>query len=236
MRRQPVSTALKEHSHLSLYAENSNLFLGGVILSGFLCLIAAPILLVGGGRMWVDFQAARELSRLHGSTAIPGGNNGILTLFTGVTAALSFIALLVVGKAASKNTKKGRLAILFPAINNSLWLMEFYRSHAANPVRWDYGILLVAIVSGSLLYLNWAGLYAGVFAPRRTLWVAGATVVLSFTALMGEWTLSSALLLTSQLAAALAVLWCLPHNLTYPPGIPSEEAPAEEKLEEETHE
>ena len=62
------------------------------------------------------------------------------------------------------------------------------------------------------------------------------TVVLSLTALMGDWSLGSALLLTSQMAAALAVLWCVPHNLRYPPELPAEENPAEEKLEEETHE
>ena len=229
--RQPIARSLRDSSELSLYAQNNTLFFGGVFLAGFLCLIAAPMLFINGSRMWADHQAALEIAKAHGNM-IPGGNNGVLTLITGITSALSFIALLVVGKAASQNKQKGRLAVLLPAINNSLWLMEFYRSHAANPIRWDYSIMLVAIVAGTLLYLDWAGLYAGVFAPRRTLWMAGMTVVLSLSALMGEWTLGGALLLTSQLVAALAVLWCVPHNLRYPPEPAPEETPAEEKLEE----
>lgn len=233
--RQPVSPVLKENPALSLWAKTNTLFLVGVFLAGFLCLIAAPVLFVSGRQMWEVYQTALEAARLRGDM-IPGGNNGLLTLITAVTSALSFIALLVVGRSAQKGVKKGRLAVLFPVINNCLWLMEFYRSHAANPVRWDYAPLLVAIVIGTLFYLDWAGLYAGAFAPRRTLWTAGMTVVLSLTALMGDWSLGSALLLTAQLAAALAVLWCLPQNLRYPPELPAEEAPAEEKLEEETHE
>lgn len=234
--RQPVSPVLKDNSALSLWAENNTLFLVGVFLAGFLCLIAAPVLFICGQQMREIYQAGLLSASLRGDTSIPGGNNGVLTLAAAVTSALSFIALLVVGRAAQKGSEKGRLALLIPVINNCLWLMEFYRSHAANPVRWDYGPLLVAIVAGTLLYLGWAGLYAGVFAPRRTLWIAGMTVVLSLTALMGDWSLGSALLLTSQMAAALAVLWCAPHNLRYPPELPAEENSAEEKLEEETHE
>ena len=234
--RQPVSPVLKDNSALSLWAENNTLFLVGVFLAGFLCLIAAPVLFIRGQQMREIYQAGLLSASLRGDTAIPGGNNGVLTLAAAVTSALSFIALLVVGRSAQKGSEKGRLALLIPVINNCLWLMEFYRSHAANPVRWDYGPLLVAIVAGTLFYLGWAGLYAGAFAPRRTLWIAGMTVVLSLTALMGDWSLGSALLLTSQMAAALAVLWCVPHNLRYPPELPAEENPAEEKLEEETHE
>lgn len=233
--RQPVSPVLKDRSHCSLWAVGNNLFLVGVFLAAFLSLFAAPLFFISGMRMREAYQAALELARYRGDM-IPGGNNGLLTLATAVTSALSFVALLVVGRSAQKGVKKGRLAILLPVINSCLWLMEFYRSHAANPVRWEYAILLLAIVAGILLYLDWAGLYAGVFAPRRALWLAGMTVVLSVTALLGDWTLGSALLLTSQTAAALALLWCTPHNLRYPPELPEEEAQAEEKLEEDTHE
>lgn len=234
-RKQSIAPILRDRSPLTLYAREDALFLGGMILSGALCLIAAPTLLVSGGRMWSAYQTARESYRMYGDM-IPGGDNGLLTLLTGIVSALSFIAFLVAGKAASRNAKKGRLAILLPAVNNCLWLMAFYRSHAANPVLWDYAPMLAAIAAGVLLYLNWAGLYAGVFAPRRTLWTAGMTVVLSLSALMGEWTLSHALLLASQLAAALVVLWCAPKNLRYPPECAAEAAPAGEKPEEENHE
>ena len=62
-------------------------------------------------------------------------------------------------------------------------------------------------------------------------------VVYTAAALAGSWSFGSAMLLFSQLIAALTVLWCVPKNLRYPPEPIVEEAPSEEeKLEEETHE
>jgi len=230
-RSQPVARNLGKDSRPALYAGGSALFLGALVCAAALTLVAAPVFIREGLSLRSIYLAA-----LTSGEVIPGASNGLLTLLSGGVSALSFIALLVVGRSAQKGVKKGRLAILLPVINSCLWLMEFYRSHAANPVRWEYAILLLAIVAGILLYLDWAGLYAGVFAPRRALWLAGMTVVLSVTALMGDWSAGSALLLTSQTAAALALLWCAPHNLRYPPELPEEDAPAEEKLEEDTHE
>lgn len=229
--KQPADSRLKQSPELALYAHNNGVFMGAMVAAAFLTLIAAPILFLDGRQMWSAFQAAK----VYGNS-IPGGNNGILVLVTAVTSALSFIALLVTAKSAYRTTKKGRMGILMPVINGCLWLMEIYRGHAANPVRWDYAPLLIAIVCGILMFLDWAGLYAGPGAPRRTLWLAGLTIVFSAAALAGEWDLSSALLLTAQLIAALALLWCVPNNLRYPPELPVESAPAEEKLEEETHE
>lgn len=231
-RKQIVDPALRQDSALALYANDEALFLGAVLCAAFLTLVAAPALFRDGFQMWREYQSAR----FYGDK-IPGGNNGLLILVTAVTSALAFIALLVIGKRSFRGTTKGRLAILLPAINNCLWLMEIYRYYAADPVRWNYTPLLLAIVFGILLYLDWAGLYAGICAPRRTLWMAGMTVVFSATALAGSWSFGSAMLLFSQLIAALAVLWCVPKNLRYPPEPIIEAAPAvEEKLEEETHE
>lgn len=228
----PAAPQLKQTPELALYAHNNAVFMGAMVAAAFLTLIAAPLLFRDGQQMWSTYQAAKAYGG-----AIPGGNNGLLVLVTAVTSALSFIALLVTAKSAYRTTKKGRMGILMPAVNGCLWLMEIYRGHAANPVRWDYAPLLIAIVCGILMFLDWAGLYAGPGAPRRTLWLAGLTVVFSAAALAGgEWDLSSALLLTAQLIAALALLWCAPNNLRYPPELPAESAPAEEKLEEETHE
>lgn len=232
--RTSVAPVLREHSHLTLYAEGSHLIFGGILCSACLSLIAAPALLVDGYRMWSEFRSAA----VYGDK-IPGGNNGMLVLATAATSALAFIALLVVAKVTFRNTKKGRLAVLLPAINNCLWLMEIYRDSAPDPIRWNYVPLLLAIVCGILFYLDWAALYAGVCVPRRTLWLAGMTVVLSAAALAGNWSFGSAMLLFSQLIAALTILWCVPKNLNHPPEPPAEEAPpeeAEEKLEEETHE
>ena len=234
-RRQPVARSLRRTPALALYAGNDTLVLGALVCSAFLSLIAAFILFRDGLRLWTDYQSILATARAQGIT-IPGGNNGVLTLATAVTSLLSFVGLLVVGKAAYRNLDKGRLAILLPAVNGCLWLMDIYRSQAANPVLWDYAPLLLAIVSGILMFLDWAGLYAGAFAPRRTLWMAAMTTIFSGPALAGEWTLSSAVLLCAQIIAALTVLRCVPNNLRYPPEPADEPVQAEEKLEEETHE
>lgn len=230
-RTAPVDPTLRDRPDLAVYAKGDHLFFAGVLCCAGLTLIAAPALLVEGRRMWTQFHAAA----VYGNK-IPGGNNGMLVMVTAATAALSFIALLVVTKASFRGTKKGRLAVLLPVVNNCLWLMEVYRAAAPDPIRWNYVPLLLAIVSGILFYLDWAALYAGVCAPRRTLWMAGMTVVFTAAALAGSWSFSSAMLLFAQLIAALAVLWRVPNNLRYPPELPAEDVPAEEKLEEETHE
>lgn len=230
-RRQRVARSLKETPASALYAQNDTLFMGALVVAAFLALAAAPVLFRDGWQLWKTFQAAKGL----GSNA-PAVNNGLLILIAAITSVLSFIGLLSASKAFSKGSAKGRLGVLMPAINGCLWLMESYRNHAANPVRWDYAPLLIAIVFGILFYLDWAGLSAGSFAPRRTLWMAAMTVIFSAVALAGDWDLGSALLLASQIIAALALMWSVPNNLRYPPELPVGAAPAEEKLEEDTHE
>lgn len=230
--KTPVDPVMREHSELALSAKQDHLVLGGILCSACLSLIAAPALLLDGYRMWTHFHSMT----VYGDK-IPGGNNGVLVLITAAASALAFIALLVVAKLTFRGTAKGRLGILLPAISNCLWLMEIYRASAPDPIRWNYVPLLLAIVCGILFYLDWAALYAGICAPRRTLWMAGMTVVFSAAALAGTWSFGSAMLLFSQLIAALTVLWCVPNNLRYPPEPTVEEAPVEEeKLEEETHE
>lgn len=227
-RRQQVDRALKENPAPVFYAPNDSLFVVAMVAAAFLSLAAVPALLRSGTLLWSTYQSIKSHSG-----SVPGGNNGVLVLAAAATSALSFIGLLCAGKAISKGTPKGRLGLLMPAVNGCLWLMEFYRGHAANPVRWSYAPLLIAIVFGILFYLDWAGLSAGTFSPRRTLWLAAMTVIFSAVALMGDWDLGSALLLASQIIAALAMLWSIPNNLRYPPELL---APAEEKLEEDTHE
>ena len=218
--KTPVDPILREHPELALSAQQDHLVLGGILCSACLSLIAAPSLLLDGYRMWTHFHSMP----VYGDK-IPGGNNGVLVLITAASSALAFIALLVVAKLTFRGTAKGRLGILLPAVSNCLWLMEIYRASAPDPIRWNYVPLLLAIACGILFYLDWAAPYAGVCAPRRTLWMAGMTVVFSAAALAGTWSFSSAMLLFSQLIAALTVLWCVPKNLRYPPEPTAEEAP-----------
>ncbi len=227
-RKQPLSPALTDE-HLLPDCRNDHLFPTAAAIGAFLCFIAAVLLFRDGFVQWRIFRSTVALEG-----TVMAMNNGVLMLATGITTALAFPGLLCAGRAAARGTASGRLGVLMPAANGGLWLMEAYRIHAADPVRWNYAPLLIAIVCGSLFYLDWAALTAGKAAPRRLLWLAAMTVIFSAIALAGRWAASSALLLITQLITALAMLCRLPHNLIDPPEpVP---APAEENTEDDTHE
>lgn len=234
VQKQAVDAKIKEYPHLALYAPGDTLFLFAMVCAAFLSLLAAPFLFVDGRLHWLEYQAIKQAAFADGS--VPGGNNGILMLAAAIMSILAFFGIVMTTRAAARGCRKGRMGVLAAVVNSCLWLMELYRSHAAEPVRWSYAPLLVAVVFGILFYLNCAGLFTNTATPRRTLWLAGMTVVTSAVALAGEWDVSSALLLAAQILAALAVLWRVPNNLAYPPEFSAQEDGAEEKLEEETHE
>lgn len=230
--RQRVSRILRKRPYLALEARDSMPVAAMLVTAAFLALIAAPFLLINGWELWVIYRDAKQTGSL-----LPSGGNGVLTLLCGLFSLLSFCGLGYTAKCMFDGRRISGNVLLFPVICSCLWLMNTYREHAANPVQWDYAPLLLSIVAGILFYLDWSGLYAGVSAPRRTLVTASMTVILSATALVsGEWQTSGALLLTQQLAAALAVLWCIPKNLICSPESAPAPAQVKEKLEEKTHE
>ena len=232
--RQPVSRMVRRTPQVALYVPGNTVFRFAMICAAFLFLLAAPFLFADGHQHWLEYEAIKAAAVASGT--VPSGNNGVLMVAAAVTSALSCLGLIMTTKAALRGTAKGGMGILMAVINSCLWLMELYRGHAAEPVRWNYAPLLVAVVFGMLLYLNCAGLLANASKPCRTLWLAGMTVITSAVALAGKWDTSSAILLAAQILTAVAVLWCAPNNLRYPPELPVAEVPAEEKLEEETHE
>ena len=232
--KQPVNETIRENPHLALYAPGDKPFMFAMVCTAFLSLLAAPFFFMDGWQHWQEYQFIRKVA--HASGSVPGGNNGILMLVAAMLSVLAFFGIIMTTRACTRGQKTGRMGILAAVVNGCLWLMELYRGHAAEPVRWSYAPCLVAAVFGILLYLNCAGLFTNTAAPRRTLWLAGAAVVSSAVALAGDWDASSALLLAAQTLAAMAVLWRVPNNLAYPPVFPGEESGFEEKLEEETHE
>jgi hypothetical protein len=232
--RQQVSRRVKKMPELALYIPGNSVFQFAMVCAAFLLLLAAPFLFLDGRQHWLEYEAIKSAAIASGS--VPGGNNGVLMLAAAVTSVLSCLGLIMTTRAASHWTRKGRMGILMPVINNCLWLMELYRGHAAEPVRWNYAPMLVAVVFGMLLYLNFAGLFANATKPCSVLWLAGMTVVTSAVALAGKWDTASAVLMAAQILTAIAVLWCVPNNLKYPPELPAVELEAEEKLEEDTHE
>lgn len=228
--RQPVPRSLRRSPGLALSAAGDAPFMAALVAAAFLALAAAPFFFIRGRQLWQTYRAARAYG-----AAVPGGDNGLLLLLTALTCLLAFAGLLLSAKAAYRNTS-GRMAILLPAVNGCLWLMETYRANAPDPVRWNYAPLLLAVVCGALFYLDCAGLSAGAVRPRRVLWLAAMTVVLSAAALAGGCGWGEALLLLSQAVSALAFLLRAPENLIHPPEPAAQPARAEEKLEEETHE
>ena len=176
-----------------------------LVLAAFLMLAAVPFLFREGLSMWQMFRSGAE----------GVSNNGLLMLATAVTAFLAFVGLLVAGRSAYRGSS-GRGGAFLCAVNGCLWLMELYRGHAADPVLWDYVPMLLAIVAGMLMYMDWGGLSCGQPRPRRTLWLAGMTAVLSAVALAGEWQLGEVLMLCAQTVAAFVVLARLPVNLEHP--------------------
>lgn len=214
-----------------MYAKDDKICLTLMVVAAFLALIAAPVLLLQGWQMRQEHMAALATGGEH-------SNNGLLVMITGVTALLAFAGLLMAGKDRSRGIRegKGEQMIMLAAVNGGLWLMESYRGGAADPVLWNYVPLLLAIICGMLFYMDCAGLAAGAPHPRRTLWLAGATVVISAVAIPGGRDFGSILLLCAQILAALAVLWRLPVNMEHPPVAEEPVAAEEEIQEEDTHE
>lgn len=232
--KQSVDAKLREHPAIALYAPGDTLFLFLMVCAAFITLLSVPFFLTDGWRHWQEYQAIKQAAYRDGS--VPGGNNGILMLAAGIAAVVAFFGVVMTTKAAIRGIAKGRMGILASVIASCLWLMELYRDHAAEPVRWSYAPALVAAVLGILFYLNLAGQFTPAASPRRLLWLASATVVSSAVALAGDWDVSSAALLAAQILAALAVLWRVPLNLAYPPEFSMEEVRQQDKLEEDTHE
>ena len=212
-----------------------------VLLAAFLALAAAPILLKTGIGQWQTYQEAVAAKKLNDSVQLPS-NNGALTIATALGTALSFLGLLQMGRDGLHAGRRGKggFSATLPGVAGCVWLMESFRAHAADPVRWDYAPLLLAIVCGMLLYMDFAGMSAGSARPRRLLWVAAMTLVLSAPALtsaLTEKAWGDTLLLGAQCLTAAAVLWRLPPNLENPPpikGTPIPRTPGETSIQEET--
>ena len=168
-------------------------------------------------------------------------NNGMLTIATAVGALLSFLGLFQMGRDGLNAGRRGKggFSATLPGIAGCIWLMESFRAHAANPVQWDYAPLLLAIVCGMLLYMDFAGMSTGASRPRRLLWVAAMTLVISAPAqvsALAEGTAADMLLLGAQAMTAIAVLWRLPPNLENPSALKRTltPRPGEASIQEET--
>ena len=218
------------------------------LTAAFFAAAAIPVFfIVGVGQ----FQAYQDALAAH---IQPPSDNGLLTLSTASGAFLAALGLFQTGRDSLNSGRRGRggFAIALPGVAGCIWLMESFRSHAANPVRWDYAPQLLAIVLGVAFYMDFAGMSAGLARPRRLLWMAGMTVVFSAVALVGtaaELTARPAagrsllstqfgdvLLLLSQTLAAGGILWQLPPSLDSlrPSGSPGPDPEPIQEIQEDT--
>ncbi len=190
------------------------------VLAALLALAAAPCLLWMGWGQWEAYQQAKAMLAQGIEVQLPS-NNGMLAMATAAGALASFLGLLQLGRDGLRPGKRGKggFSAALPGVAGCVWLMESFRAHAANPVLWDYAPLLLSIVCGMLFYMDCAGISAGAARPRRLLWMAGMTLILSAAALVSAvgsgW--ADALLLLSQMLAAAGVLWRLSPSLENPP-------------------
>lgn len=197
------------------------------VAAAFLALAACPAMLLYGWQLRLEHIRVLSAGGEH-------SNNGMLVMFTGVAALLAFAGLLLAGRDRFRGIRegKGEASVMMAAVTGGIWLMESYRGGAADPVLWNYVPLLLAIICGMLFYMDCAGLAAGAPHPRRTLWLAGAVIVISAVAFPGGRDAGTMLLLGAQMLAALAVLWRLPMNMEHPPAAEVPAAPEEEIQEE----
>ena len=215
------------------------------IAAAFFAIAAAPALFIVGVDRFQIYQDALKAHAQNSAVQIPT-DNGLLTLATAGGAFLAALGLLQTGRDSMNPGRRGRggFSITLPGVAGCIWLMESFRTHAANPVRWDYAPQLLAIVLGMAFYMDFAGMSAGMARPRRLLWTAGMTAVFSAVALVTAASelaarsaaglsllcaqLGDVLLLLSQTLAAIGVLWRLPPSLN---GLP-ELSPDPELIQE----
>lgn len=194
-----------------------------LVMAAFLALSAAPFFLVRG------FQLISSSLQVHqvGETAT---NNGLLVFAAGVGAVLSFIGLFQMARECNTPGRRGRSGFsgVMPAAGCCIWLMEHFRSFAPHPELWEYGPQLIAIALAMFLYLDLASLASSAPHPKRALWLAAMTVVLSALSLLNAPNLGDMILLCSQTLAAAAVLWQMPDNLNLPLPESTQPEPKEE--------
>lgn len=144
-----------------------------------LLLAASGVLLLLGGMMnlktgadgyflYADAMHSTDtLTRSEGLRAFL--TSSLLPLVMAAASVPACIALLVQAKHAKNGgeLKAETFTALMPPLFSFLWLIEAYRQHTANPIVWDYVLLLFAVVSLLLSGHDRAGFSLGVAKPRR---------------------------------------------------------------------
>lgn len=195
---------------LTFAAQKDAPFAALMLLGALLSLAAALPLFQEASRMMAERAATGE------------GEAPLLQVALAVCCFPGAFGLAVAALGAVQMRARGRDNgfLLLPVLLSCIWLLEAYRSNAADPVLWDYVPLLLAVALGLVFRLECAGLaFSKKPRARRVLWLAGAGAAVSGAALGGMDSPAMALLLAGQLLEELACLWVAPGNLERPPEI-----------------
>lgn len=143
------------------------------------------------------------------------------SLLTGMLAAAcvpAAAALLLRARGAKSGEEKPKpFAALMPSVLCWLWLIEVYRGHTANPILWDYVLLLLAVVALLAAAYERAGFALGVGKPRRTVFSSLLALLLAVAALPDCGGIANALILIALTLHAVVELTSLLSALEYSP-------------------
>lgn len=189
-------------------AQGDSIYMVLTAASAVLTLAAVPLFL----------REAAWLTAVRKATGV--GDNGILQVILALCAIPACWTLLFSGISAYRMKGRGKenASLLLPVLLCCIWMLEAYRSNAADPVLWDYVPLLLAAALGLLFYLACAGMSFEGGHPRQMIWLAAMTAAASAAAMVGQQLSGAVALLGGQILAALAALWRVPVNLRCPPG------------------
>lgn len=145
-----------------------------VLLCGAFCLVtfAGSYLEVSGslyGTAQEQSQALRGFLFSH-----------LLILALALASVPAAVALVYCSKLARTGGELNAFAALMPPFFCWIWLIEVYRQHTANPILWDYILLLLAVIALLVSGYYRAGFAFGAGKPRRA--VFSSLLALSLTA------------------------------------------------------
>ena len=199
----------KSRWDLTFAGEGCTPYMTLMVVSAFATVAACPLLFLDAMEKMAAFKTSGS------------GDNGILLAIVAVGALPAGWALLSTGRDAYNMKGMGRenALLLIPPAVSCVWVLEAYRSNAADPVLWNYVPLVLAAMCGLLFYVECAALSFEKGHPRRALFWGLMTVVVSAVAIAALPERGVLALLAGQMAAALGALWVAPANLNHPPEI-----------------
>jgi len=192
---------------LAFSAPGDPVYLALMVLGALLTLASIPFL----------FQEAARMSAVRAETG--RGDSPLLQIVLALCAIPGGLGMAASAGVSYRASGRGREngALLLPLLLCCVWLLEAYRSNAADPVLWDYVPLLLSVAMAVLFQMESAGMaFTAKGHPRLLLWLAGMTAAVSGSALGGLPQPGILLLLGGQALCALGALWVLPVNLSRP--------------------